>query len=50
MKYQSEFFEATASGVALENGGIGQEIKVRNDASKKVVSGQVLEAGIVRVQ
>jgi flagella basal body P-ring formation protein FlgA len=50
MKFQGEFFEATASGVAIESGGIGQEIKVRNDASKKIVSGQIIEVGIVRVQ
>ncbi len=49
MIFRSKLFEASASGVALESGGIGQEVKVRNDQSKKVVSGRVNESGIVVV-
>ena len=41
--------EASATGVALENGGFNQEIRVRNEASKKVVVAKVLEAGLVSV-
>ena len=41
--------EATATGVALENGGFNQEIRVRNEGSKKVVVAKVLEAGLVSV-
>lgn len=47
--YRHNRLEVTASGTALENGGLGQDIKVRNDSSKKVVTGKVLEAGLVMV-
>lgn len=50
MKFQSALFEATASGIALESGGMGQEIKVKNDTSKKIISGRVIETGVVKVQ
>ncbi len=41
--------EVTASGVALENGVRGAEIKVRNENSKRIVSGKVVEEGLVAV-
>lgn len=41
--------EATARGVALEDGAEGQEIGVRNEGSKKVVRARVQDAGIVVV-
>jgi flagella basal body P-ring formation protein FlgA len=41
--------EVSASGIALENGGKGQEIKIRNDTSKRIVSGRVEAPGIVMV-
>lgn len=47
--YRQNRLEVTASGVALENGGLGQDIKVRNDSSKRVVIGKVVEAGLVLV-
>jgi flagella basal body P-ring formation protein FlgA len=47
--YRHNRLEVTALGVALENGGLGQEIKVRNESSKKVVVGRVTEPGIVMV-
>lgn len=47
--YRQNRLEVTASGIALENGGLGQDIKVRNDSSKKVVIGKVVEAGLVMV-
>ena len=39
----------TAVGTALENGGLGQDIRVRNDSSKKIVMGRVIEPGLVMV-
>jgi flagella basal body P-ring formation protein FlgA len=42
--------EVTATGVALENGLKGAEIKVRNDTSKRTVIGKVVEAGLVAVE
>lgn len=48
--YRAAGFEATASGVALEDGIVGQEIRVRNESSKKIISGVVVEPGLVRVK
>ncbi len=41
--------EVTASGIALENGGMGQDIRVRNESSKKVIVGKVSDPGLVTV-
>jgi flagella basal body P-ring formation protein FlgA len=49
MVYESKLFKATASGVALESGAAGQMIRIRNDGSKRVVSGEVVEPGLVRI-
>ena len=49
MVYRTQYFEASATGISLEPGIVGQRIKVRNDNSKKVVQGPVLESGIVQV-
>lgn len=47
--FRQNRLEVTAVGTALENGGLGQEIRVRNDSSKKVVMGRVVEPGLVTV-
>ena len=47
--YRSGGIEATASGVAIESGALGDEIRVRNDSSRKIILGKVLEPGIVGV-
>jgi flagella basal body P-ring formation protein FlgA len=49
IRYFSGFLEATATGVAMESAPAGAPIKVRNDISKKVVSGKAKEDGIVEV-
>lgn len=49
LRYQSKFLQATATGVAMEDGAVGQNIKVRNNASRKIVGGKVLEPGLVGV-
>ena len=49
LAWRSGLLEATAVGVALEPGAVGERIKVRNESSKKVVVGTVLEAGLVGV-
>lgn len=41
--------EATATGTATESGIIGQEIKVQNESSRKLVAGKVIEPGVVSV-
>lgn len=47
--FRQNRLEASASGVALEAGGLGQEIRVRNSQSNKVVTGRVIEPGTVLV-
>lgn len=45
--FRQNRLEVTATGTALENGGLGQDIRVRNDSSKKIVTGRVVEPGLV---
>lgn len=47
--FRQNRLEVSASGVALESGAKGQEIRVRNDTSKKILSGRVEGPGIVVV-
>lgn len=49
MIVRSGSLEATASGVALESGADGDEIKVRNDSSKRIVTGKIVGNGSVLV-
>lgn len=41
--------EINATGTALTRGRIGEIIKVRNDASKKIISAKVIDSGTVEV-
>ena len=47
--FRQSRLEVTASGIALENGGMGQDIRVRNESSKKVIVGKVTDPGLVTV-
>lgn len=38
-----------AAGIALQDGGVGQRIRVRNADSKKVLTAEVVDVGTVRV-
>jgi len=38
-----------ATGIALQDGGIGERIRVRNIESGKVVFGEILDAGTIRI-
>jgi flagella basal body P-ring formation protein FlgA len=49
MLYRHGRLEAAAVGIALESGTASQEIKVRNEASQKVVSARVVDKGVVQV-
>lgn len=49
MVYRHGRLEATASGIALESGAVGAEIKVRNDGSQRIVAAVVVEPGLVEV-
>lgn len=50
MVYKAGFLQATATGIALDNGIMGQEIRIRNENSKKIISGKVIEPGMVGVK
>jgi flagella basal body P-ring formation protein FlgA len=41
--------EATATATALEDGMHNQVIKIRNESSKKILEGTVIEPGLVRI-
>ncbi len=47
--YKTRLLEATASGVALEAGIEGQQIKIRNANSRRTIVGTVVEPGLVKV-
>ncbi len=38
------------TGEAMQDGGVGEHIRVRNDQSGKVVRGEILEPGLVQIQ
>jgi flagella basal body P-ring formation protein FlgA len=46
----TETFEITTTGTAEQDGNIGDRVKVRNDANKKSVTGQVTEKGTVKLE
>lgn len=48
--YESGALRAVATGVALEDGILGQVIKIQNDSSKKVIMARVVEAGLVKIE
>jgi flagella basal body P-ring formation protein FlgA len=49
LRYNIPGLEVTAIGTALESGVLSQEVRVRNDSSKKIVRGLVREEGLVEV-
>lgn len=50
LRYRGRGFSATATGIAVDGGRVGGLIRVRNDSSKRVVQGTVVESGLVEVQ
>jgi flagella basal body P-ring formation protein FlgA len=48
--YRAANFQATATGVAIEAGAEGQSIQVRNEASRKIITGILQADGSVLVQ
>ena len=49
MMAQSPNMQILANGVALQDGGMGEHIRVKNTDSGKIVIGQVVNAGTVQV-
>lgn len=50
IQYKSKNLIATATAKAIQSGGLGEEIKVRNVNSGKILSGEVLSEGLVEVK
>ena len=46
----NESFEITSQAIAEEQGYVGDIIKIKNSESQKVLSGQIVEKGVVKVQ
>lgn len=46
----TDSLEITAQGVAEDNGSIGDMVKVRSADNKKLLSGVLIEKGVVRIQ
>ena len=49
MVVETENLRISALGTALQDGGIGDRIRVRNADSGKVVYGEVIDPGVVRI-
>jgi flagella basal body P-ring formation protein FlgA len=49
IQYTKGLLQATAAGTALDDGAEGSVIRVRNDASKKILKGRVVSEGVVEV-
>lgn len=49
IEYKTALLTAVATGVALEDGGASQKIKIKNDSSNKILEGFVVNEGLVRV-
>lgn len=50
IRFSGRGFTATATGSALEGGRRGGKIRVRNDISKRILQGTIVEPGLVEVQ
>lgn len=50
LRAAGEGFAATMKGIALEDGGLGDSIKVRNQSSGRTVQGWVVEPGVVETR
>lgn len=49
IQYTKGLLQATASGTALDDGAQGAIVRVRNDASRKILKGRVINEGVVEV-
>ncbi len=49
MSYTNPFMSIKANGVALQDGAIGEMIRIKNEKSERAVSGRVLAAGRAEV-
>ena len=47
--YQTPLLSAIVTGIALQDGGESEKIKIKNDSSNKILEGYVVRQGLVRV-
>ena len=47
--YETPLLSAIVTGVALQDGGDSEKIKIKNDSSNKILEGYVVRQGLVRV-
>jgi flagella basal body P-ring formation protein FlgA len=47
--YKKGLLEASATGIALDDGADGEMIRVRNETSRKIIKGRVVAQGLVEV-
>jgi flagella basal body P-ring formation protein FlgA len=47
--YKSAILEISAKGVAMESGYVGEKIRIKNDQSKKVLTGTILDSETVEI-
>ena len=45
----NDLFEIRTKGIALQNGYVGEMIRVKNSDSRRILSGKVIRAGIVEI-
>jgi flagella basal body P-ring formation protein FlgA len=49
IQYTKGLLQASASGTALDDGPQGATVRVRNDASRKILKGRVISESVVEV-
>lgn len=49
LSYSTKYMSIKTTGIALENGSVGESIRIKNEKSEKAVSGRVVAAGRVEV-
>ncbi len=47
--YKSAVLEISAKGVAMESGYVGEKIRIKNDQSKKVLTGTILDSETIEI-
>lgn len=47
--YKSNVIEISAKGLAMESGYIGERIRIKNEQSKKILTGTIIDGGTVEI-
>jgi flagella basal body P-ring formation protein FlgA len=49
IRYKTDYIEASTNGKALQMGAVGDEIKVKNSGSGRIITGKIIESGLIGV-